>query len=129
MIIHVVQLGDTLTSIAESYGISIDSLIINNGIQNPNNLVEGQCIVIVYPQASYMVKEGDTLAGIASANNITIIELLRNNPFISDREFLFPGESLVISYGEKKGKITTNGYANPFIKNLTVSYLFNHFRL
>ncbi len=115
MIIHVVQLGDTLTSIAESYGISIDSLIINNGIQNPNNLVEGQCIVIVYPQASYMVKEGDTLAGIASANNITIIELLRNNPFISDREFLFPGESLVISYGEKKGKITTNGYANPFI--------------
>lgn len=115
MIIHVVQLGDTLTSIAESYGISIDSLIINNGIQNPNNLVEGQCIVIVYPQASYMVKEGDTLAGIASANNVTIIELLRNNPFISDREFLFPGESLVISYGEKKGKITTNGYANPFI--------------
>ena len=115
MIIHVVQLGDTLTSIAESYGISIDSLIINNGIQNPNNLVEGQCIVIVYPQATYMVKEGDTLAGIASANNVTIIELLRNNPFISDREFLFPGESLVISYGEKKGKITTNGYANPFI--------------
>jgi spore germination protein len=115
MIIHVVQLGDTLTSIAESYGISIDSLIINNGIQNPNNLVEGQCIVIVYPQATYMVKEGDTLAGIASANNVTIIELLRNNPFISDREFLFPGESLVISYGEKEGKITTNGYANPFI--------------
>jgi len=115
MIIHVVQLGDTLTSIAESYGISIDSLIINNGIQNPNNLVEGQCIVIVYPQATYMIKEGDTLAGIASANNVTIIELLRNNPFISDREFLFPGESLVISYGEKKGKITTNGYANPFI--------------
>ncbi|WP_033166272.1 LysM peptidoglycan-binding domain-containing protein [Clostridium sp. KNHs205] len=115
MIIHVVQLGDTLTSIAESYGISIDSLIINNGIQNPNNLVEGQCIVIVYPQATYMVQEGDTLAGIAFANNVTIIELLRNNPFISDREFLFPGESLVISYGEKKGKITTNGYANPFI--------------
>ncbi len=48
MIIHVVQLGDTLTSIAESYGISINSLIINNGIQNPNDLVEGRCIVIVY---------------------------------------------------------------------------------
>ncbi len=115
MIIHVVQLGDTLTSIAESYGISINSLIINNGIQNPNDLVEGQCIVIVYPQATYMVQEGDTLAGIASANNITIIELLRNNPSISDRKFLYPGETLVISYGEKKGKITTNGYANPFI--------------
>lgn len=115
MIIHVVQLGDTLTSIAESYGISINSLIINNGIQNPNDLVEGQCIVIVYPQSTYMVQEGDTLAGIASANNITIIELLRNNPSISDRKFLYPGETLVISYGEKKGKITTNGYANPFI--------------
>ncbi len=62
-----------------------------------------------------MVQEGDTLAGIASANNITIIELLRNNPSISDRKFLYPGETLVISYGEKKGKITTNGYANPFI--------------
>jgi spore germination protein len=115
MIIHVVQLGDTLTSVAESYGISIDSLIVNNGLENPNDLVEGQCIVIVYPQATYIVQEGDTLAGIASANNVTIIELLRNNPFLSDREFLYPGETLVISYGEKKGTITTNGYANPFI--------------
>ncbi|MDF2872498.1 MAG: LysM domain [Anaerocolumna sp.] len=43
MIIHVVQLGDTLTSIAESYGISIDSLIVNNGLENPNDLVEGEC--------------------------------------------------------------------------------------
>ncbi|WOO37075.1 LysM peptidoglycan-binding domain-containing protein [Anaerocolumna sp. AGMB13020] len=115
MIIHVVQLGDTLTSIAESYGIPIDSLIINNGIQNPNNLIEGQCIVIVYPQVTYIVQEGDTLAGIASVNNTSIIELLRNNPFLSDREFLYPGETLVIRYGDKKGKITTNGYANPFI--------------
>lgn len=78
MIIHVVQLGDTLTSIAESYGISIDSLIVNNGLENPNDLVEGQCIVIVYPQATYIVQEGDTLAGIASANNVTIIELIKD---------------------------------------------------
>jgi spore germination protein len=115
MIIHVVQPGETITSIANQYGVSVERLILDNDISNPNTLIVGQSIVIAYPTITYTVQEGDTLKGIADSYHISVMQILRNNPFLSDREFIYPDESLVISYGEKKDKIITNGYANPFI--------------
>lgn len=115
MNIHVVQQGETITLIAERYGVPIDRLILDNGLQNPYNLVVGQSIVIVYPDMTYEIQEGDTLESIARIHNVSVLQLLRNNPFLSDRDYLYPGETLVISYGEKKKRISTNGYANPFI--------------
>lgn len=127
MEIHVVQKGETINSIAEKYGVPVVRLIEDNGLTNTYDLIVGQCIVIVFPKLTYTVKEGDTLEGIVVSNQISILQLLRNNPFLSDREFIYPGETLVLSYGEKKGKMTTNGYANPFInKNIlkkTLPYL------
>jgi spore germination protein len=115
MIIHVVQPGETMESIANQYGVAVERLILDNDIPNPNNLIVGQSIVITYPSITYTVQEGDTLKGIADAYDISVMQILRNNPFLSEREFIYPGEFLVISYGEKKDKIKTNGYANPFI--------------
>lgn len=115
MSIHVVQPGETMETIAKRYGIKEDRLILDNDLPNPYNLIVGQSIVITYPTITYTVQEGDTLKGIADSFHISVLQLLRNNPFLSNREFIYPGESFVISYGDKKGKITTNGYANPFI--------------
>ena len=45
------------------------------------------------------------------------MELLRNNPYLADREYIYPGELMVIKYQDSKvGRITTNGYAYPFRK-------------
>ncbi|BCJ93954.1 germination protein [Anaerocolumna cellulosilytica] len=119
MIIHVVKPGETLTFIADYYGVSQSKLIQDNDIINPNELVVGQTIVIAYPEQTYTVEEGDTLEGIASRFNVTILQLLRNNPSISDRTFLEIGETLVISY--KTGReITTNGFAYAFIEKSTL---------
>lgn len=115
MIIHVVQPGETITSIANQYGVAVERLILDNDIPNPNTLIVGQSIVIAYPTITYTVQEGDTLKGIADSYNISVMQILRNNPFLSDRDYIYPGETLVISYGEKKDRIITNGYANPFI--------------
>ena len=65
MVIYVVQVGDTITSIANKFGVSEARLIYENGISNPTDLVIGQTIVISYPQKTYLVKEGDTLSEIA----------------------------------------------------------------
>lgn len=117
MIIHVVQPGETINAIADNYGISVDRLILENEFVDPYKLVVGQTIVIVYPKQIYIVKEGDTLAGIADAEGTTLMELLRNNPYLSDRESLYIGETIVISYDENKTmKMSTNGYAYPFIE-------------
>ncbi len=115
MEIYVVQTGDTLSAIAEKFGVTEKQLITDNGLQNQDELVIGQCIIIAQPKVTYIVQEGDTLESIAGSNHISIIQLLRNNPSLSDREFIYPGEILVISYGESQNKITTNGYANSFI--------------
>lgn len=119
MDIYVVQPGDNIYSIANSYGVSVTKLIQDNGLNNPNSLVPGQAIVIAYPSQTYTVREGDTLANIANNHGVSIMQLLRNNTFLSDREYLYPGELLVISYNTN-GKVTTNGYAYPFIDRNTL---------
>jgi spore germination protein len=116
MVIHVVAQGETLQSIADEYGVSASRLIEDNDITNPNDLAVGQAVLIVYPNQVHTVQEGDSLSGIAQNYGITEIQLLRNNPFLADREYIYPGESLIIDFtDEKAGNITTNGYAYPYI--------------
>jgi spore germination protein len=120
MIIHVVQQEDTIVSIAEKYGVTVERLILDNGLDPSVELVNGQTIVIAYPTKTYTVQEGDSLLSIANTNGISLLQLLRNNPYLCDREYIYPGETLVIRYDNIKGKITTNGYANAFIDEATL---------
>ncbi len=114
MLIHVVARGETIQSIADSYNVSVTRLIMDNGIENPNHLVVGQSIVIVFPEITYTVKEGDTINNIAYSNEISPMQLMRNNPMLSEREYIYPGETLVIKY-KTDGKITTHGNTIPYI--------------
>jgi spore germination protein len=116
MIIHVVQPGETIDSIAITYDIPVQYLIKENELTVPTNLAVGQTIVILYPEKTYTVQENDTLESIASTHDITIMELYRNNPYLADREFIYPGETIVIRYKtEKTSRISTNGYVFPYI--------------
>jgi len=115
MIIHVVQPGETINSIADKYEILADRLILDNDLTNFKDLVVGQTIVVAIPLQTYVVQEGDILMNIASKHGVTLLQLYRNNPFLSDRKFIYPGETLVISYHNNAKKISTNGYAFEFI--------------
>lgn len=120
MEIYVVQQGDTITSIAQKYGISSDRLIIDNGITSPYSLAVGQTLVITKPTAVYIVKDGDTLEGIAAAHEVTVMQLLRNNPWLAEREYIYPGETIVISYDNNMGNLMVAGYCYPFISDVTL---------
>ena len=115
MKIHVVEKGETINSIADLYGVSADRIILENGFTVEGDLVPGQNVIITYPQKTYIVQDGDTLQNVADKNGITVLELIRNNPYLFDRPYIYPGETLIISYGNKIRKITTNGYAREFI--------------
>lgn len=117
MTIHVVQTDETIYSIAELYDVPADRIILENELIITNSLVTGQTIVITFPEQTYVVQEGDTLFGIANSFGISILQILRNNPYLSDRKYIYPGETIVISYNNQARKITTNGYANNFIKD------------
>jgi spore germination protein len=116
MEIHVVAPGETIESIAALYGLSPERIIQDNELGNPNNLVVGQTIVILYPIATYTVKEGDTLDSIAETTGVSKLQILRNNPSLSDGDFLYPGETIILEYDtEKIRNVFINGYAYPFI--------------
>lgn len=119
MIIHVVQPGETVQSIAELYGIPLEILIQNNDIGYPYTLATGQSLVIVYPELTYTVQEGDTLLSIANAHNVTEMQLLQNNPYIIERGYIYPGDIIVISYA-KKGTLTMHGTAATYINRNTL---------
>lgn len=133
MEIYVVQQGDTIYSISEKFGISVDKIMQDNGLFKPVNIIIGQVLVITYPKQSHTIQLGDTVQSIADLYNVSIMQILRNNPNLSDRQYNV-GESLVISYNTK-GSITTNGFAYPFIgkeilyktlPNLTYLSIFNY---
>ena len=116
MIIHTVQPDETINSIAEKYGVSADKLTIDNQISDPNRLIVGQTLVVLFPKETYQVQDGDSLADIAASHGVSVMQLLRNNPQLSNRMYLYPGEELIISLSDEKiMEISTTGYAFPFI--------------
>ncbi len=128
MIIHVVEPGETILSIADSYGVSAKKLKIYNNLTEKDSLVTGEALIILLPEVTYTVKEGDTLVQIADSFGTTVIELLRYNPELSDSQSLYLGDEIVISFcGQKGPAIATNGFAYPFIDpktlQMTLPYL------
>ena len=71
--------GDTLYSIANRYGVSVDELKRLNNLSN-NNLSVGQVIKVpVLDTTVYTVKSGDTLYSIASQYNVTPNDIMSFN--------------------------------------------------
>lgn len=116
MIIHVVQPGETIYSIAQKYNVSPQKIIMDNELTEPNVIVPGQTIVILKPNQVHVVKPSDTLEGIAQMYDTTTVELLQNNPFIEYADAIYPGDQITITNKEPKiGTIFVNGYAYPNI--------------
>jgi spore germination protein len=112
MQIHVVQQGDTLFQIANTYSVSIDAIVNANELDFPDELVVGQTLVIPIVGQFYFVQEGDTLFSIAQQFNMTVQELAQINNLSS--EFILPiGFRIYIP--DRAGRpITSVGYIQPF---------------
>ena len=115
MVIHVVQPGDSLYRIAQAYHAPLQLLIQQNELHEPYRLTPGQTIVVPQPVQVHTVRQGDTLSGIAAQHNTTVLKLLQNNPQLGGGDRIWPGQTLVISYGPKLGTFAVNGYAYPNI--------------
>jgi spore germination protein len=115
LIIHVVKLGDNIYGIAKQYGVTPESIISTNQLENPSQLVVGQTVVIPQGQRVYAVKAGDTLSSIARQFGASSAALAGENPEIGTGARIYPGQILVIpSSSEKSQKIIeVNGYMFP----------------
>ena len=96
-----VEAGDTLSSIAQKYGITTDTIKWVNDLDNIDSLKPGQIIKILpVSGVSYTVKDGDTLESIAkkySAESQAILDFPFND--VPDDFKLKVGQLLIIPDG------------------------------
>lgn len=112
MVIHVVQPGETIYSLAVEYNVPMSQIALDNGLETPLRLVVGQALVIRFPQVVHTVQSGESLSSIARLYQVSLRTLYQNNPILAGRENLWPGETLVIAYrDEPTESIFVNAYA------------------
>ena len=118
MNIHIVKIGETIESIANTYGISTERLISINGLFNLPDLVAGQALLILIPDVTHRVQPGETIYSIVKYYGVTPMELLQKNPSLILRQEIYPDEELVITYMEERNKpISIYGYVYPAVQN------------
>ncbi len=111
MIIHTVERGETLNSIGIKYGISASYIQNINQLPNPDTLVVGQNILILFPKTTHVVGQYETLESISIMYSVPLINLIRNNPAITANAEIYVGQELVIEFEDEKIKsVITNGY-------------------
>ena len=117
MTIHVVRAGETVTSIAQSYGVAPQRLAADNAVPASGALAVGQTLVVRFPRQMHAVTAGETLAGIAEQYGTTVRQLWRSNWELGGSDALEAGQLLAVSnFEERLGSGVFNGYAYPFIQ-------------
>ena len=97
---YTVQSGDTLSGIAQRFGVTVQELCDWNNISNPNMIYVGEVLNLTGStsssgsnQQTYTVQSGDTLSGIAQRFGVTVQELCDWNN-ISNPNTIYVGQVL-----------------------------------
>ncbi len=107
-----VQKGDTLTKIAASFGISVNTIFwANNSIGS--HIHAGQELVILpVSGVAHTVEEGETLDSIAELYGVPKEKILQYNKKVSDKGDLEVGSALVIPGAKPKKSLATEAVEN-----------------
>lgn len=135
---YTVQAGESVWSIANSNGITIDQLVAWNNIQD-NFVYPGQQLNVgsssqstsqdtstsstatntqtstsSSQQGTYTVQEGESVWGIAEANGITMDQLISWNNL--ENNFVYPGRKLIVNQGSatNSSPSTTNSSSGKY---------------
>jgi membrane-bound lytic murein transglycosylase D len=116
---HVVRSGDTLSTIADRYGVSSQTLMGLNGLSDPDRLRVGQRLRLAGGSAApaaaasgdaavtYTVRPGDSLWRVASRYGTTVDRIRRDNGLRGNA--LQPGQRLRVSAGGGRVYVVRRG--------------------
>ena len=82
MILHTVTSGETITAVANRYGVPVRNLASDNGVTVPEQLPVGMVLLVAEPLATHTVTQGETLYAVSRRYGIPLRTLWRNNLFL-----------------------------------------------
>lgn len=104
---YVVREGDTVSSIAKMFGVSVNTVMWANNISRASALRVGQTLIILpITGVSYKVQKGDTIKGIALKYKADVNEILQYND-ISLNSTLIVGQTIIIPDAELQVAVPT----------------------
>lgn len=97
---HIVTQGQTLSSIARMYGVTVQALVDANGLTNASFIYVGQRLLIPEPATgpgltTHIVQAGESLLTIAAKYGVTVRDLATHNG-LTNWDLIFVGQRLVI---------------------------------
>lgn len=96
---YVVQAGDTLQSIANSYNISVNTLLWANDLTSSSTIKVGQSLAILPTDGVlHVVKSGDTVSGIAQTYKTKPDDIVVYNSLASQDD-IYIGDILIVPGG------------------------------
>lgn len=116
---YIVESGDTLSSIAQKFNVSVNTILWANNLTQASTIKPGQKLII--PPVSgviHYVKAGDTVSEIAKKYKVKTEEIISFNE-LSNENDIFSGDILIVPNGIISS-VPTPGYAPvwvPLAKN------------
>lgn len=122
---YTVQPGDTFQSIADSYNISVNTILWANDLSTSSKIKVGESLTILpVDGVLHVVQSGDTMAAIASKYNANAEDIISFND-LANQDDIYVGDILIIPGGvmpkvaaPAKNPIT-NPITNPTTKKQT----------
>jgi len=121
-----VEPGDTISSIAQRFGIKKDTIIMENNLWNANRLKTGMTLnILPVDGVSHLVKKGDTVSSVAKKYEVEVEDILRQNQLEEDEELLtdialiIPGGKRVVSAPTPVYAGSSSAPSNPAAYNYT----------
>lgn len=103
---YIIEDGDTLSSIADKFGISLETVLWANNLTKSSTIKIGQKLVILpVSGVLHLVKSGDTLSEISEDYKADMEEIIYFNE-LEDTGEIFIGDVLVIPNGKMPAEKT-----------------------
>lgn len=98
--IYIVKNGDSLYSIAQNFGVSVEELLTLNRLNSPELYIGEQLLIPtngiqIVGVVDYTIKTGDTLWRIANNCNVTVDDIVKLNNL--DSTIIYPGQIIKLS--------------------------------
>lgn len=107
-IFYTVESGDSVSTIAEEYGVSVNTILWENDL-NAYSLIRPGTKLAVLPVSgvSHSVKSGDNLASLAKKYGVEVEKIIEINN-LGENESLAVGQKLIIPGGAKTGYVKSS---------------------